>query len=391
MKQKLIDFIKFHPFIFFLYNHIGSLLLKIIGIFIPIKKKKILFVSFGGKKYDDSPQSIYEKMITMPEFNDYEFIWAFTDINKKIPGNAKLIKIDSFNYFYHALSSKFWIINVSAERGLNFKKKKTICINTWHGTPIKKIYGEENANLNKKLKRKPEKFDLVCAQSKYDQKIFSRIFNIPIENVIISDLPRNDCIIKYTNDNIVSIKRKLNIPLDKKVILYMPTYREYTRDENNACYFIPPIDLKKWQNKLGQEYVLLFRAHYLVIKEMKFKENEFVKNVSSYSQLSELYAISDIMISDYSSAFFDFSILQRPMFCFAYDFDEYSKKRGFYIDLKSELPCSIDFNEDTLIQNIINMDYLKKIEQTKEFKNKYVPVSGNATENVINEIKLRFM
>ena len=178
------------------------------------------------------------------------------------------MKIDTLEYFVQALSSKFWIINVSAERGLNFKKNKTICINTWHGTPIKKIYGEENENVGKKRARKPEKFDLICAQSSYDQEIFSRIFDAPKENVIISDLPRNDVLLKYTAEDIKKIKMDLHIPADKKVILYMPTYREYTRDSANACYFNPPMDLAKWEKELGDEYVLLFRAHYLVVKKL---------------------------------------------------------------------------------------------------------------------------
>ena len=121
----------------------------------------------------------------------------------------------------------------------------------------------------------------------------------PKENVIISDLPRNDVLLKYTAEDIKKIKMSLHIPADKKVILYMPTYREYTRDSANACYFNPPMDLAKWEKELGDEYVLLFRAHYLVVKNMNIKENAFVREMSKYKQLSELYAISGIMIYDY--------------------------------------------------------------------------------------------
>lgn len=390
MKQRLIDFIKYNQIIFFIYNRIGSFLIKLFGLFIPIKKKKILFVSFGGKKYDDSPQSIYEKMIKMKEFSSYEFVWAFVDINKKIPGNPKIIKIDSFSYFYHALSSGFWIINVSAERGLNFKKKKTICINTWHGTPMKKIYGEENSKQGDKNKKKPEKFDLVCAQSEYDKKIFSRIFKLSKNDILISDLPRNDILLEYTEEDITKIKEKLNIPKNKKVLLYMPTYREYTRDSKNACLFNPPMNLQKWKEKLGDDYVLLFRAHYLVVKNMSIEDNDFVHEVSGYEKLSELYAISDIMISDYSSSFFDFSILERPELCFAYDLKEYEEKRGLYIDI-TELPCEIDYDEDSLIEHILNLDYNEYVKRTKKFKQKYAPIAGKATDTVIKEIINRYI
>lgn len=391
MKQKLVDFIKYTPWVFTLYNKLGSIVIRFIGLFIKINPKKILFVSFGGKKYDDSPQSIYEEMIKRAEFLDYKFVWAFVDTNRNIPGNAKKIKIDSFEYFLTALSSKFWIINVSAERGLNFKKKNTICINTWHGTPIKKIYGEENVKTSKKRRRKPEKFDLVCAQSKYDQNIYARIFGLNSENIIISDLPRNDCLLAYSRHDVKSIKRKLDIPEYKKVILYMPTYREYDRDTDNACLFTPPINLKKWKSILGEEYVFLFRAHYLVVKNMNVEENDFVKEVSDYPQLSDLYVVSDLMISDYSSAFFDYAILERPELCFAYDLEKYGMERGLYIDLKDELPCSIDENEDVLITHILNLDYQKASEETRKFKQKYTPNAGHATNTVINEIAKRYM
>lgn len=391
MKQKLIDFIKYNKIIFFLYNRLGSLLIRFVGLFIPINEKKILFVSFGGRKYDDSPQSIYEKMITMPQFRDYEFVWAFTDTNKKIPGNARMVKIDSLSYFHEALSARFWIINVSAERGLNFKKKGTTCVNTWHGVPLKRIYGEENEKQKEKGKRKPEKFDLICSQSTYDQEIFARIFQLDKNDVIISDLPRNDCLLKYSDTALDSIRRSLGIPKDKKIILYMPTYREYERDSSNACLFLPPVDFKFWKEKLGDQYVLLFRAHYLVVKSMEIENDEFIKDVSNYPQLSDLYAVSDILISDYSSAFIDYAILERPEFCFAYDYEQYKEKRGFYVELNEILPCDILRDEHELINAIVNMDYEIGCAKTKKFKQQFAPVAGNATERVINEVLKRYI
>lgn len=171
----------------------------------------------------------------------------------------------------------------------------------------------------------------------------------------------------------------------------MPTYREYLRDNSNACYMAPPIDLQKWERVLGEQYVLLIRAHYLVAREMNISENDFVKDVSKYPQLSDLYVIADVFISDYSSAFVDFSILGRPEFCFAYDYDEYCTKRGFYIDLAKELPCTLDADEDILLENITEMDYSEMCKKTCGFKGKYAPVAGNATSRVINEMIARYL
>ena len=196
---------------------------------------------------------------------------------------------------------------------------------------------------------------------------------------------------KYSSAAVEAVKKKLGISDDKKVILYMPTYREYLRDSNNSCYLAPPIDLEKWERELGDEYVLLIRAHYLVVKELEINQNGFVYDVSKYEYLNDLYAISNVLISDYSSAFFDFAVLERPEFCFAYDIEEYEEKRGLYIDMEQELPCSVDHNEDELIEHIKHMNYDEMCEKTRSFKNKYLPYCGNATDVLIKEIIKRYM
>lgn len=391
LRQTIRDFIKYNKMFYKAYRFCGSILIRFLSLFIPVNKKKIFFISFGGRKYDDSPKNIYEKMLQNDKFKDYTFVWALTDLSVNVPGKAICVKTDSFSYYYHCLSSRFWITNVSAERGLDFKTKKNICINTWHGTPLKKICGEENVNSQATEKYKKNKFDLICAQSEYDQNIFSRIFKMDKSDVILCDLPRNDDLVDYDINRIDKIKANLGIPADKKVILYMPTYREYLRDNNNSCYLAPPINLKKWEDELGKEYILLVRAHYLVAKELDISENDFVFDVSKYDCLNDLYIIADLLISDYSSAFFDFAILMRPVFCFAYDLEEYQRNRGLYVNLNEALPCLIDNNEDDLIEHIKVMDYKKMCENTKKFKEKYLPFAGNSSETLINEIISRYI
>ena len=390
--ERIKNIVKYNAIIYKIYRLMGTFFIKFLTFFVKVDDKKILFVSFGGKKYDDSPKEIYEKMIRMNEFKDYKFVWAFIDSSNKYPkGNPEIIKIDSLRYFLVAASCKYWIVNVSAQRGLEFKKKNNICINTWHGTPLKRIYGEENNNVVKIDNRKKEKFDLVCSQSEYDREIFSRIFNIDKENVILSDLPRNDTLLNYSKEDINVIKEKLNIDKNKKVLLYMPTYREYSRNEKNECVLKTPINLEKWQDKLGDNFVVLMRLHYLVAKELNVTSNDFMIDVSNYSTLSDLYAIADGLISDYSSSFFDYSILERKEFCFAYDVDEYEKQRGFYLDIYKELPCKINKTEDELIEDILNSDFVKKDDKVIKFKNKYAPYAGNATDKVIEIILKRYI
>lgn len=235
-------------------------------------------------------------------------------------------------------------------------------------------------------KGKPDNKTIRCAQSEFDRDIFARIFNADKDAILLCDLPRNDALFRYSLEEIERIKNKLNIGIEKKVILYTPTYREYLIDENRNTFLAPPMDLMKWERELGDEYVLLIRAHYAVSNALNITESSFVKDVSDYPCLNDLYIISDMMISDYSSTYFDYSILNRPMFCFAYDLEEYEKKRGLYLNIKEELPCEIDRTEESLISNIKNVKLEKAISRTKEFSQKYTPYAGGASAKVVDKI-----
>ena len=146
------------------------------------------------------------------------------------------------------------------------------------------------------------------------------------------------------NEEISKIREKLNIPKNRKVILYAPTFRKYNRDKN-GCILAPPININKWKEKLSDKYIVLFRAHYEVNSVLGIKNDEFIYNVSDYKNLNELMKISDILITDYSSLIYDYSILKRPIYSYAYDYEEYAEKRGFYIDIENDLPNGICLKE----------------------------------------------
>ena len=343
-------------------------------------------MSFGGQKFDDSPKALSDEIVKDEYFNDYKKIWAFTNPDSYDIPEVEKVKTDTLKFYVTALSAKFWIDNSSVERGLKLKRKSTVEINTWHGTPLKRMGNDINTGKKRKRKKHVGK-TIICSQSEFDREIFSKLFAEEKDNIILSDLPRNDFLTKYDGGLINAIKEKLNIPLEKKVILYAPTFREYDRDKLNACYIAPPINLDKWEKTLGDKYVLLFRAHYEVINVMGIKDGEFVKNVSKYPSLNELMIISDLLISDYSSIYFDFSILLRPMYNFSYDLEEYREKRGFYEDVFSALPCRINENEDSLLEDIVNTDYESAVAKTKQFKERFAPYAGKSCEKVIGILK----
>ncbi|MBN8193797.1 CDP-glycerol glycerophosphotransferase family protein [Bacillus sp. NTK074B] len=379
MKKYLMTIVKLFKPLYTIYYWIGTLALSIIKYIVKPKDNLILFISFGGKKFDDSPRVIYEAMIRDERFSDYELVWAFHNPNDFIIPRGRVIKTDSFKYYITALKARCWITNSRVERGLNFKGKNTLYFNTWHGTPIKKM-GNDISNGNKSFSSKDKwNVDIMTSQSKYEADIFSRVFNIERDRFLLCGLPRNDSLADSTEAMKNKMKKKIGLPLDKKVILYAPTFREYERDDKFNCVLVPPIDFDKWKKKIGDDYVVLLRAHYEVAKVLNVEfDSGFIFNVSEYPVLNDLMTASDMLISDYSSIYFDYSILDRPMICYAYDYEKYVDKRGLYFDIREELLGGA-ITEDELLDLIRKLPYEKAMNLVRSFRSTYVQSYGNAT------------
>ena len=382
--NRLARTLKSSKLLYTLYFYLMSGLLRVLGLFIRMDKQLILFNSYGGKKYDDSPKAIYEKMIQDKRFDTCKLVWSLQRPGEvEIPGRATVVKADSFKYFVTALKARVWITNSSMERGLSFKKTKTLCFNTWHGTAIKHM-GKDIPSNNQSFKSKVlVRADIMLAQSQYDIDVFSRAFQLPLSCFQMTGLPRNDVLANYTEEDVEEIKDKIGLDKSKKVLLYAPTFREYSKESSNEVVLDIPMQLKRWQEDLGDKYVVLFRAHYEVSKHMKVDGYPMFIDMSTYPNLNDLMIISDALISDYSSIYFDYSIMNKPMYCFAYDYDEYISSRGMYISLKDELPCVIHRSEEGLIKELKEPSSFEKTIRvtTESFQKKYVTEYGRGANN----------
>ena len=389
MHAKIIAFLKKNPCILRFCWFVAKQILQVVYLIIPKHKKQILFASFGGRSFNDSPKAIYDEICRRDEFKDWELVWVFINPESIDVPRGKKIKMDSPSFFKALLQSRVWVSNSGMDRDIFLNLKNVIKVETWHGTPLKKICGDEHQNTmggNRKVKGKLDNKTIRCAQSEFDQQLFQRLFHATKESILLCDLPRNDELFAYSIEKINAIRKSLNIPSDKKTILYAPTYREYLWDDKGNNLIAPPIHMDKWKVILGSEYVLLFRAHYAVGTALNIKTDDFVIDVSLYPNLNDLYAISDMMISDYSSTYFDYSILDRPMFCFAYDLEEYQEKRGLYLNLNEALPCSIHSNEDSLLDDIHKVNIADASSKTQDFHIKFAPYAGHASKTVVDEI-----
>jgi CDP-glycerol glycerophosphotransferase len=355
-----------------------SAFFKFIGIFVPVNPYLVLVNAYGGRRYNDSPKVITEYLYSHQEYRKFLIVWAFERPDKfDIP--FKKIKIDTPAYFITALRAKYWISCVNIERGLHFKKQGTRYLNTWHGTPFKFIGGAVKNRNDFDFSN----VDVLCYAGNFEKNIYIRDLGAREQCMLLSGLPRNDGLYQVTPERVKAAKRGLDIPEDKKVILYAPTWRENSKE--NQTGMSPPVNTASWAAALKDAYIVLFRSHYFITGS-PVQCADFLRDVSEYPEINDLLAAADILVSDYSAVIFDYSILERPFVLFVYDYDEYAADRGLYIDLQKELPGRLARTEEALIQKIKTMNYAEECGKTRLFKNKYLQAGGNAAEMCVKAL-----
>lgn len=379
--QRIDYILKHNRFIYSTYRCVFSLLFRFIGLFIRQDDKMILFSGLG-KRFNDSPKAIYLYLVEKGLDKEYNCVWAIDDPEKyDIPGKHDVVITDSLKYFITSLKAKYWCCCVNIERGLHFKKKQTRFLHTWHGASI-------NLCGNAVGFRKDFDFtdvDFMCISGEYERGFVIRDFNVRDESIILTGLPRNDRLYATTPKEIEAIRDNLDIPASKKVILYAPTWRD-SQDGGQHYSLVPPIDWEKWADALRNDYVVLVRTHPNTTERMNVKFGECIRDFSNYPDINDLLLVADFLISDYSSTIMDYCILDRPIICFGYDYEEYNKNRGFYFDLKESLPSGVKETEDEVLDYILNSDYNLECEKTKAFHQAHIEAGGNATVSCVNRL-----
>ena len=361
----------------FLYKKCLSQGFRFLGLFIKKDPKLILFSSYAGKKYNDSPKVLFEKMREDARFKDYRMVWAFVEPEKfKIEG-AESIQIDTLNYFKTALKAGIWICSVNIERGLSFKPKRTIYINTWHGAGTKKIGNACNGRKDYDLST----VDMMLVQSDFEKEIFLRDFQAREDAICKIGFPRNDELFHVTEEQRKALRKQFDIPEGKKVILYAPTWRD-SKDGGLSYTVEPPIDMVKWRKRMGDEYVMLFRMHTFTTKfDMVY--DDFARDTTNYDNLNHVLAITDVLVTDYSTIVYDSAVAGIPFICFGFDYETYRDERGFYYDLNEVYPGGVLHTEDEVMDRIDELKTAGFGKEYQAFRDKYIESGGHATEQVI--------
>lgn len=355
-----------------------------------IDDKLILFCTFNGRSYGDSPKAIYEYMLNDPKFDDYTFVWAFQDPYKfkDVLKNPRtfIVKAKTASYEETCAKAKYWLFNYRVDDHI-YPKDEQVYVQLWHGTPLKKlgydIVNSDNAmnslsEIKSKYDTDASKFKYILAPSDFAREKFTSAWNLKAhgkeDKVIVEGYPRNDYLFNYKAEDVEDIKDRIGIPKDKKIIFYAPTWRDNQHDSKIGYTYEPDIDFDMLKDEFGDEYIILFRIHYLAANKVNLdKYKGFVFDVSNVSDINELYIISDMLLTDYSSVFFDYANLGRPVLFYMYDYEEYQNNlRGFYIDT-NELPGPIVQTTSEVVDLIKNIDdtVAKYKDKYNDFKQKY--------------------
>ncbi len=358
----------------------------------------VMIESFFGKSYSDSPKYLYE-YLQKTRGDKYRYIWV---LNKKSQALAKTgkhtrVKMNSLRYVYYASRCGYRIFNVR-QPAWNTKRPGVVFLETWHGTPLKKLAFDMDditsaSQGHKTLFYKHAKeWDYLVSANRFSTDVFERAFVYDRDKILEYGYPRNDILYADDRDEIASeVKKELGIPEGKRVILYAPTWRDNQFYDKGKYKFTLALDLGRLQKEFGKDSVVLLRTHYYIADILDLSEYEgFVYNGSQYEDVSRLYLASDICITDYSSVFFDFANLKRPILFYTYDYDEYADEiRGMYMDMQKELPGPILYTNDAVVDALHNMDAITETykDRYETFYERFCSVDdGHASERVIEKV-----
>lgn len=362
---------------------------RLIFVFVHIDKNKFFFVSMRGGNYGDNMKSISDYV--QSHHDNAIIVWGFNnDMYDKMECNHIKVKFNTFRYYYHQFTSKYFITNDGTNKYTFTKRNGHIKVQTWHGTALKRL-GKDVINQDhpkwllpfkpKAMKSELKEADIFISGSKFMTDVFHHAYEYP-RKIFETGTPRNDIFFSNRPDVILKVKKWLKIEEPNRIILYAPTFRA----DNKLTYY--DIDLNKirklFEDRWHTKYTILVRLHPSMIRQEKEFEERHLDTVGAtfYPDMQELLYASDVLITDYSSTMFDIMYSYKPVILYVPDRKTYN--RGFYFDI-DKLPFMV-VNNNSEIDNVVSKfdenEYRKKIEN---FKLKIGSVEdGRAAEHVYN-------
>ena len=314
----------------------------------PIKEKCILYEAFGGRGMTCSPHAIFKYLLTQTEFQEYLHVWVIDDFSDNEPWmglyrddpNVKFIKFQSVEYREYLATAKYLINNVSFP-GYFTKRKEQIFVDTWHGIPLKTIgfdipAGKVSAG---NTVRNFLAADYLIAPNHFMTEIYENAFkmkNLYPGKILEIGQPRNDSYFHTDREAIFKKLQMAGVEADpkKKLILYAPTWK-------GSRYSSPDTSLDAYEKMIRtieenvdtREYQVLVKPHQIVYYHIKDTVGITGQYIPATVDTNELLRATDVLISDYSSIYFDYLVSKKPILFFIPDLAEYKNYRGLYFGI----------------------------------------------------------
>jgi CDP-glycerol glycerophosphotransferase len=350
---------------------------------------KVVFNSFRGL-YSDSPRTIFEAL--RDRGDDHSYVWlASPDRAGDFPDDVETVEFAG-PAAVAALESADVVVS-NDHIGFDWDKRPgTVYLQTWHGTPLKRIHNDvmwapegRLAYLDTEIAR----WDALLSPNAVSTPRFQKAFGFtgPVHE---TGYPRNDVLSSPERDRIrAAVRAELGIADGVTAVLYTPTWRDdQVFAEGGGPQHSFPLDLSEFAADLGEDHVLLLRLHQMVSDRLEFPDGGPVRDVSAYPDIRYLYLAADVLVTDYSSTMFDFAVTGRPIINFTYDLDYFQNElRGFYFDLAEAAPGPLLSTSDEVLAAIAELSRQPWVptDRYTRFQETFCSLEdGHATDRVLD-------
>ncbi|MBA2768880.1 MAG: CDP-glycerol glycerophosphotransferase family protein [Sporichthyaceae bacterium] len=350
----------------------------------------VVYAAYWYTAYSCNPRAVYEAARELAPW--LRGVWVVEpDAAASMPPGVEHVVAGTRAYYRLMARARYLVNNVNFPNDI-VKRRGQVHLQTHHGTPLKTMgmdlvhspHSRKRMNFPRLMKR-VARWDYSVSQNVFTSEQWERVYPSGTYRSIETGYPRNDVLATATRDHVARTRAALGLRPEQTSVLYLPTHREYHPG------YVPQLDPARLADALGEDHVLLMRAHYFYRDQATVDPTppERVLDVSGHPRIEDLYLAADVLVTDYSSAMFDYAVLDRPVVIYAPDWEEYRTLRGTTFDLMAEPPGAVATTEAALTEVLASRaawDHAST-ERRRAFRERFCSLDdGRASERVVRTL-----